>query len=370
MHMKKTAFVLIAIVSLGLAPFAGAATLTDSARESEVTTISVERDATASAMIGVVGKPFILDGTKSQDDGVVRTFVWRQVGGPVVSLSKTVLDSATFTPQVAGTYVFELRVTDDSGMTTVAQKTEVQIGVNKAPVAGSVPPGDPDFDLLKAAPPPASIGDVDRDGADDALIKEDRLTIGDPDFNLLSVDLDDDAVEDLRSDAQADDSETRVTVRGWDTDKKEEVVAHPEEVKTPEDLRVYAEAVALRDGALKGIKIKENLLEVESHETGKLFRFIPVGISMKITVDLNAGNASQDRVKVKLPWWHFLATKDVSAADVMAGIGAGLDVAVGEDAAVLALQDVIQRDTKVLQLVSNVMKTRHDTAKNSIGNIR
>src|SRR3989344_2103295 len=77
-------------------------------------------------MSAIVGKPFILDGSKSQDDEVIKTFIWRQVSGPVAisGLSGT---SPSVVPQTPGTYVFELSVTDTSGTSSVAQRTTVTV---------------------------------------------------------------------------------------------------------------------------------------------------------------------------------------------------------------------------------------------------
>jgi hypothetical protein len=41
-----------------------------------------------------------------------------------------------------------------------------------------------------------------------------------------------------------------------------------------------------------------------------------------------------------------------------------------DDLKLLALQDRIQRDSRQVALISNVMKARHETAKSAIGNIR
>jgi hypothetical protein len=46
------------------------------------------------------------------------------------------------------------------------------------------------------------------------------------------------------------------------------------------------------------------------------------------------------------------------------------DQRMSEELKLLALQDQIQRDSRQVALVSNVMKARHDTAKAAIGNIR
>ena len=42
----------------------------------------------------------------------------------------------------------------------------------------------------------------------------------------------------------------------------------------------------------------------------------------------------------------------------------------GETAAILKVQMSMQRENQVFTSVSNVLKTRHDTAKNAIGNVR
>jgi hypothetical protein len=72
---------------------------------------------------------FVLDGSRSQDDGTIHTFTWRQVGGlplrglPVTSSAALV----SVRPVVAGTYAFELSVTDDSGLSSSFQDLKVQV---------------------------------------------------------------------------------------------------------------------------------------------------------------------------------------------------------------------------------------------------
>jgi len=46
------------------------------------------------------------------------------------------------------------------------------------------------------------------------------------------------------------------------------------------------------------------------------------------------------------------------------------DQRLGDDLKLLALQDQIQRNSRQVALVSNVMKARHDTAKSTISNMR
>ncbi|MDA1215729.1 MAG: hypothetical protein O2812_02510, partial [Chloroflexi bacterium] len=77
-----------------------------------------------------VGQPFVLDGTPSVDDRVISTFTWVQVRGPHVPLiagdPHTPLLSVV--PQQAGAYVFELVVTDNSGLISVPQTATFVVG--------------------------------------------------------------------------------------------------------------------------------------------------------------------------------------------------------------------------------------------------
>ena len=60
-----------------------------------------------------VGDPVMLDGTGSSDpDGDALTYLWTQTSGPSVTLSDATAIQPTFTPTVAGTYVFSLVVND------------------------------------------------------------------------------------------------------------------------------------------------------------------------------------------------------------------------------------------------------------------
>jgi hypothetical protein len=82
----------------------------------------------------VVGEPFLLDGSRSQDDEVVRTYTWTQVGGPFrFSTEDGLIDVVPVTP---GTYVFELVVTDDAGLTSFPRRLHVPVLPVGAPGAG------------------------------------------------------------------------------------------------------------------------------------------------------------------------------------------------------------------------------------------
>lgn len=76
----------------------------------------------------------ILDGSGSSDkDGSIKSYAWSYVSGPAgYSLSNASTSKATASKLIAGTYVFKLVVTDNSGATT---SSTVSVNVNVAPVA-------------------------------------------------------------------------------------------------------------------------------------------------------------------------------------------------------------------------------------------
>ncbi|MBS1933765.1 MAG: DUF4832 domain-containing protein, partial [Bacteroidetes bacterium] len=81
-----------------------------------------------------------LNGSASSDpDGTIAGYKWSQVSGPSTA---TITNSTTATPTVsalvAGTYVFQLTVTDNSGSTSTAQvKVIVNAAANQPPVANA-----------------------------------------------------------------------------------------------------------------------------------------------------------------------------------------------------------------------------------------
>jgi len=333
--MKKI-IVGLAIGLLGVANVVGAVTSVQNT-DSVNSTTSARGDVKAESTTGVVGKAFVLDGSKSQDDGVIKTFTWEQVSGPTVKLSDANSFKSTFTPSVAGTYVFDLVVTDNTGLSSVVQKTEVKIT------------GDPDFDLK-------SIGVKDSDAQAGDTVK----IVGDPDFDLLDISVGSDDIKKLRVESVNDGNN-----ENWDFGA--------ENVKTSADLKTHVNAVVLNDEAIEDVKVTKDTIEVKSKEQGKLFWFIPVTMDSTVTVKYSLSDSTEDRadVSVRFPWWHVFVKKfNNSPSAVQLEIVAGIQK--------IEWQKVDNTETvtdagivsKMLQTVSNVLKTRHDTVKNSIGNVR
>lgn len=73
-----------------------------------------------------------LNGSGTDADGTISSYLWRQISGPNTgTFGSTSNKNSTFSGLIAGTYVLTLRVTDNSGDTAV---DNVQIRVNPAPV--------------------------------------------------------------------------------------------------------------------------------------------------------------------------------------------------------------------------------------------
>lgn len=332
--MKKT---LPAIALLALLPLASAHAATDyllelggvegestasaptTSPERAVTTTAVDDPArprttsvTTSAS-GVVGKPFVLDASRSADDGTIRTFTWTQVSGPTAVLSNAKSATPSFTPSVAGTYVFELSVTDSTGASSVTQVSSVAVrdaasGADAPSTVGSVDarptpqPGSVDVfmeiegvkgETTKGAEPPSPPLEVAPEPA--------GLT---PDFSIL--------------------------LGGGSSDDEESAAG-----------RRHAANILLQGAQEEGLPAESISLNYEkiTAKVGapvKMFGIIPATVTATVEIDTVL------RVRVRYPWWTFLATgRD--------------DVALGE---------------RVFTTLSNVLKTKHDTIKNAIGNVR
>lgn len=89
-----------------------------------------------------------LSGSGSDSDGTIASYSWAQTGGTTVSLSGSGANR-TFTPSAAGTYTFQLTVTDDDGasasdtvvITVTAPGSSVEtIAQENAKTAGRFPP--------------------------------------------------------------------------------------------------------------------------------------------------------------------------------------------------------------------------------------
>jgi hypothetical protein len=100
--------------------------------------------------------------------------------------------------------------------------------------------------------------------------------------------------------------------------------------------KILLEGMKETDIPVESISLNFEKITTKSNAEVKLFGFIP--LSAQATVEIDA----EQRVKVKFPWWAFLAS--------------------GKNK-----EELGQR---VFTTLSDVLKTRHDTVKNSINNVR
>lgn len=369
---------------------------------------------------GTVGQRFVLDATVSQDDGLVKTFSWKQVSGPVAVIENATAATASFVPSTAGTYVFEVHVTDVIGDSWVLEQTTVTVA--SAPVVATtttkaiVPrttrtiTGDPDFDLrattgggvilqpketdlnLAPANPPSSetkpaaisqpvprlnLGDVDRDGALDRKMPASAsgtaaqtAIFGDPDFDLSPIAIGDADLDQLREDALASDATDRIRKRGWDVSRKEEIIGNPDRVRTARDLQIFVEATALADSDIKKITIDKEKVRMQRREKGKLLWVIPVEMTTEIIVRYDIRDTTSDPVNVRLPWWSVFVKKAYRERDIEKEAKTVHEGRVWRKVDNSEAPTATTRASRALALTTEILQKKHDTAKNAIGNIR
>lgn len=174
----------------------------------------------------------------------------------------------------------------------------------------------------------------------------------------------------------------------------------PAEPVVDEDgLADYAERVAAIDKNVKKIVIDESGVQVNYRQPAKLFGFIPFSLTVSASVD------NEGKVKVKFPWYTFFvkhtmqdlkfnleeSVQAMNEADLVEDLANDANTAADSDddndgtldnpdlssaetndaqLANIDLQNVLQKQQKTLQTISNVMKTFHDTAKSIIRNLR
>lgn len=165
-----------------------------------------------------------------------------------------------------------------------------------------------------------------------------------------------------------------VEVRGWNDAQKAEFLATVRthaEVRSGQDLENFARGVMLENQAMEEIAFNYEKVKLKYESKGKLFGFIPVSFKKDVEVDLTEEDTDA-RVKVKFPWYRFMMSVDVPAEELEGAIGEGMaDVLAGATTtAQLSLEARVTVMAKMMNTVSNVLKTKHDTSINSISNVR
>jgi len=146
------------------------------------------------------------------------------------------------------------------------------------------------------------------------------------------------------------------------------------EVKSGQDLENFARGVMLENQAMEEISLSNEKISVKYESEGKLFGFIPISFYKNVEVDMNAGDGV-DRVKVKFPWYRFMMKVDVGGDDLSESINTEIENIIGVATATstlaeTSLQGQINIMSRVITTLSNVLKRKHDTSKNTINNVR
>ncbi len=205
---------------------------------------------------------------------------------------------------------------------------------------------------MRAATAAISAGDINRDGLPDRVLPtvnkaEGRDSASGSSERLLPT------VNKAQDESSSTDSERllptvnkKVTVRGWDPEKKQEIAAK-------------IEAQASADENMKAADISEDEVAIDYSEPAKLFGVIPTNLGFTISADASG------RVKVRFPWYRFLfglGANDV-ASDAMHVYQRNQT-----DLEFLKVQqDTSVRQSGIFTALSNILKTRHDAAVSASG---
>ena len=170
-----------------------------------------------------------------------------------------------------------------------------------------------------------------------------------------------------------------VEVRGWDPKMKEEfllTVKEHAELKSGQDLENFARGVLVKDENVENVAIGEEGVQISYRQPAKFLGIFSSSLVMRAEAD------KEGRVKVRFPWYGFLFRKHVSAIDVqvdaekeVTSIKQTMQTQVKEGASdqeleAIRLQETMNRQSRILQTLSNIMKASHDTAMSVIRNMK
>jgi hypothetical protein len=111
--------------------------------------------------------------------------------------------------------------------------------------------------------------------------------------------------------------------------------AKPSDENLQKTADILLEGMNEEGAPVETLSLNFEKIKTTSKQKVKFLGFIPMDITATVEID------AEQEVKVIFPWWSFLV--------------AGKDETIGE---------------QIFNSISNVLKTKHDTVKNSIGNIR
>ena len=419
------------------------------AQTSATTGLVLEATVVTENATGTVGKAFVLDGSKSQDDGEIKTYAWRQVSGPVrFSLASGA--QVSIVPNTAGTYVFELQATDSAGLSSTVKKVQLVVTAS----AYVTQPNESDLGFI-AQPTTTTKESGEKGGTEDINIGVGELQeakkkgnveydwkveegesapsaplgldSGLPDTEkkgnveinwkveegekLTPVFLEIGGIDGEAAAGSANDRlQTAGPVTGWPkggvfvasgdvnglTDEQKKnflaTVKAWAEVKSEQDLQNFAVGVMMQEAQpAESLSLNYEKIKFTYNMPAKWLGIIPASYKAEVSIDKGKNeNWDFGNVKVKFPWYSFLMRKGTSANKLTQAVQEQGQQAANTDsqnpvevtAGTEGLEDDGHKDwinlvssglaqqAQAMQTISNVLKTKHDTVKNSIGNIR
>ena len=177
-----------------------------------------------------------------------------------------------------------------------------------------------------------------------------------------------------------------VEVRGWDEQRKadflREVKKHAE-IQSGQDLENFARGVLLRDENVDEVELGEDDVRMDYRLPAKFLGIFPALIRARTTVVTNQTDETNSdkfgRVKTKFAWYHVFFRKFVSEDELEQEINDEVLVvfenngsqAEADDRPVETLSlNYGKIQAEVLDILGSVMQRAHETAKNSINNLK
>ena len=177
-----------------------------------------------------------------------------------------------------------------------------------------------------------------------------------------------------------------VEVRGWDEQRKadflREVKKHAE-IQSGQDLENFARGVLLRDENVDEVELGEDDVRMDYRLPAKFLGIFPASIRARTTVQTNqADDTNSDkfgRVKIKFSWYHVFFKKFVSEDELEQEINDEVLVAFENNGSQAEADDrpvetlslnYGKIQAEVLDILGSVMQRAHETAKNSINNLK
>ena len=177
-----------------------------------------------------------------------------------------------------------------------------------------------------------------------------------------------------------------VEVRGWDEQRKadflREVKKHAE-IQSGQDLENFARGVLLRDENVDEVELGEDDVRMDYRLPAKFLGIFPALIRARTTVVTNQTDETNSdkfgRVKIKFAWYHVFFRKFVSEDELEQEINDEVLVAFENNGSQAEADDrpvetlslnYGKIQAEVLDILGSVMQRAHETAKNSINNLK